>query len=203
MTTRSMLPFHAPALFVAFAAGLALASPALAGGTLTFTEDPVANTTTIRFQGSIDTSALTGTEFSELSFFTLFSSATGDVSFGPGIAAGINYRLPANTFPTFGTSPGPLVSGTFLGGDRLTFGTNGSINDFVRVPNTYVSGSPLDSAALYSGTFASLNITPGNYTATIPGNAPIVYVFNTIPTPSAAALLAMGGVFAARRRRTA
>jgi hypothetical protein len=191
------------------AAGLAmlLAPAALAGvpvvtggGTLTFTEDTVLNVTTIRFVGSINTAGMEVVSTGNVLFGSRMRPFVGDLQLGPGIAPGITYLLNANVWPSFATELTSQTFGTFLGPDRVGFINNGN-SDQIRVSDTYVSGSPLDAAAQFSGTFATLGIVPGNYTATVPGNGPITYVFSTIPTPGAAALLGVGGLVAMRRRR--
>lgn len=174
--------------------------PVITGGTLTFTQDTVSNVTTVRFVGAFNTTGLTVLGTGLVPFNSRIVPSNGGVQFGPGVAQSINYNLNADIWPSYSGGQAPVLTGTFIGPDRVGFGDNG-LQDVLRLSDTYVSGTPLDAAMQFTGTFATLGIAPGTYSATVPGNGPINYVFNTIPAPGAAAMLLAGGLFASARRR--
>jgi hypothetical protein len=109
------------------------------------------------------------------------------------------------------------------------FATAGQFNDDARtgdsvfifsrdlfVPSTYVSGSPLSSSSTFNGrTFASMGLTLGTRTLTLPNNDTIVINITNVPptitTPvptlgqygimALASLMAMVGMWMSRRRQ--
>lgn len=115
---------------------------------------------------------------SRADFYRGFS---GPASFGPGT---ITTSLSSAT----GTSMGIAVG----------------FDTFV-VPAGYLSGAPLNGSVTFNNqTISSLGLTEGSYVYTwgSGSNADTLTInVSSIPTPGAAALLGLGGVMAARRRR--
>ena len=101
----------------------------------------------------------------------------------------------------FGTG-GSFYSTPTATGDHLTFQGDG--NDF-RVPAGYVSGSPLSGDATYVGqTLSSFGLIEGVYTYQWGSGANQDSVtINIVPEPASAALLGIGLIgFATRRKRS-
>jgi hypothetical protein len=143
---------------------------------------------------------------------------TGLSSFGSTFASpemypahGIMGTGPSGTVDVYTGSSGPASFGPGFGGfPSTTSGDSVFLEDFglgIDVPQGYVSGTSLSSSATYSGTLASLNVTPGTYTWTWDSGANS-YVLKVVPATSAPepgtlALLGLGlmGVGLARRKR--
>ncbi|MBL0926963.1 MAG: hypothetical protein IBJ11_04830 [Phycisphaerales bacterium] len=190
---------------IACIAAVAVGAVAQADVVITFTEDVSLSTTTIRAVGSLDTSPFTSSQYFEgLGSGAFVRASWGWVNIGPMFRPRIQYFFPAGTIPTLGAS-GSFASGSFLGPDVFGIAAfqSTSPGDPARVvlAADYASGSMFNAAAVYGGTFATLGIVPGAYVATLPGDQSLTYQFITIPAPGAAAMLAFGGVLAARRRR--
>jgi len=110
-------------------------------------------------------------------------------------------------------SSGPASFGPGFGGFASSAsGDSVFLEDFridILVPQGYVSGTSLSGSATYSGTLASLNVTPGTYTWTWDSGANS-YVLNIPPAPAVPELgtlsllaLALAGVAVLGRRRVA
>ena len=143
---------------------------------------------------------------------------TGLSSFGSTFASpemypahGIMGTGPSGTVDVYTGSSGPASFGPGFGGfPSTTSGDSVFLEDFglgIDVPQGYVSGTSLSSSATYSGTLASLNVTPGTYTWTWDSGANS-YVLNvppatSVPEPGMLTLLGLGltGIGFSRRKR--
>jgi len=143
---------------------------------------------------------------------------TGLSSFGSTFASpemypahGIMGTGPSGTVDVYTGSSGPASFGPGFGGfPSTTSGDSVFLEDFglgIDVPQGYVSGTSLSSSATYSGTLASLNVTPGTYTWTWDAGANS-YVLNvppatSVPEPGMLTLLGLGltGIGLSRRKR--
>jgi len=143
---------------------------------------------------------------------------TGLSSFGSTFASpemypahGIMGTGPSGTVDVYTGSSGPASFGPgFWGFPSTTSRDSVFLEDFglgIDVPQGYVSGTSLSSSATYSGTLASLNVTPGTYTWTWDSGANS-YVLNvrpatSVPEPGTFSLLALAlaGVAVLGRRR--
>ena len=143
---------------------------------------------------------------------------TGLSSFGSTFASpemypahGIMGTGPSGTVDVYTGSSGPASFGPGFGGfPSTTSGDSVFLEDFglgIDVPQGYVSGTSLSSSATYSGTLASLNVTPGTYTWTWDAGANS-YVLNvppatSVPEPGMLTLLGLGltGIGFSRRKR--
>lgn len=104
-----------------------------------------------------------------------------------------------------GFGPGPFKQPTTFSGDYV-----GPLNNDLRVPGGYVSGTAISSTATWANTdFATLGVTPGDYVWSwgSGGNADTLTLSaSAVPEPSTWALgafaLACGGWQLTRRRRT-
>ena len=182
-------------LAIACATALLVAAPARADLVITFSQvgpDVVATAT-----GSLDLTGLTYDRTSLEGSYVIPNL--------PAVAVG-----PAtNTSTDFytGVISGPSSFGT--GG--VTFASSGTGDHIslsaseVGVSAGYVSGSSLSGSSTFAGqTFASMGLTPGTYTYTLPGNTIIVQVGPAaVPEPATTALFGLGvaGVFGVVRRR--
>jgi hypothetical protein len=114
-------------------------------------------------------------------------SSFGSSFFSPEMypAHGIMGTGPSGTIDLYSGLSGPASFGPGFGGfPSTTSGDSVFLEDFgisIFVPQGYVSGTSLSSSATYSGTFASLNVTPGTYEWTW-GTGPNQNYTLTIPT---------------------
>ncbi|MBY0262354.1 MAG: hypothetical protein K2Q20_08410 [Phycisphaerales bacterium] len=191
-----------PAAIRATVAALATSSAALAGSvggvTVTFTQDTVLSTTTVRATGSLDTVLFGTPVVSQFGSAPWVSPGAGSIYAVPNVPTLKRFFINGFTPPAYGS--GGLSSGTYLGPDVFAIEQNGTVGQ-LSLPTTYVANSPLDAAVRFNGTFATLGIAPGIYSITLPGAQVISYQFATIPAPGAAAVLGLSGLLAARRRR--
>jgi hypothetical protein len=110
----------------------------------------------------------TGSGAIDLTGLSSFGSAFASPEMYP--AHGIMGTGPSGTVDVYTGSSGPASFGPGFGGfPSTTSGDSVFLEDFglgIDVPQGYVSGTTLSSSATYSGTLASLNVTPGTYTWT-------------------------------------
>lgn len=184
--------------FVALIASMAL-SPAFA--VLTFTLSENAGDVVLTASGSLDTTGLVvGSPFSCSSLGGVISAGRGSFCVGAGL--GVDYVGSA------GAMTGPTSIGS--GGDFFATSTSGDTVFLIRssggrvaLPLSYVSGSPVSGTATFAGaTLASLGVTPGTYTWTLPtggGSAESIVLLagapaTSVPTLGEYALLALAGL---------
>jgi hypothetical protein len=128
----------------------------------------------------------------------------GSISIGSPNYDPVDYYKGSISGPSrFGTG-GVLVPSDSGSGDKVTLG--GETGDYLSVPTGYVSGDPLsDSETFDNATFASLGLTVGDYTWTLPSDSYTIEIGAvTAPEPASLTLLAAGvgmTLLAARRRR--
>jgi hypothetical protein len=107
----------------------------------------------------------TGSGAIDLTGLSSFGSAFASPEMYP--AHGIMGTGPSGTVDVYTGSSGPASFGPGFGGfPSTTSGDSVFLEDFglgIDVPQGYVSGTSLSSSATYSGTLASLNVTPGTY----------------------------------------
>jgi hypothetical protein len=109
------------------------------------------------------------------------------------------------------TSPPSFMGPSNFGMDNQTFASSGSGDIFglffdsvqLVVPGGYVRGDPLSGTSTYSGeTFASLGMDIGSYTWTWgSGETADSLTLNVVPEPGTAALMGLGLIGLASRRR--
>jgi len=107
----------------------------------------------------------TGSGAIDLTGLTSFGSAFASPEMYP--AHGIMGTGPSGSVDVYAGSSGPASFGPGFGGfPSTTSGDSVFLEDFglgIDVPQGYISGTSLSSGATYSGTLASLNVTPGTY----------------------------------------
>lgn len=131
---------------------LIIGSPAQAGYIVTLTQ--VGPNVVATGSGAIDLTGLSS-----------FGSAFASPELYP--AHGIIGLGQSGTIDQYAGLSGPSSFGPGFGGfPSTTSGDSVFLEDFgldIDVPQDYVSGTSLSSSATYSGTLASLNVTPGTY----------------------------------------
>jgi hypothetical protein len=155
---KSFQPILAAALAIVIVSGLSL-RPAQAGYIVTLKQ--VGSDVVATGSGAID---LTG-----LSFFN--TSMGGLASIGPSSAQIITGPTSGTVDSYLGMISGPTSfgSGGFIfassgSGDAVGMSGVGGVQDFIIVPQAYLSGNALSDSSTYNNaTFASLGITPGTY----------------------------------------
>jgi hypothetical protein len=166
-----------------------------------------ASTFTVTLTQVGPTVVATGSGSIDLTSLTSFGSAPASPEMYP--ANGIMGTGPSGTVDLYAGLSGPSSFGTGFGGfPSATSGDSVFLEDFgldLEVPQGYVSGTSLASSATYSGTLASLNVTPGTYTWTWDSGADS-YVLKIppvtrVPEPSTFSLLALAGAAALAGRR--
>jgi PEP-CTERM motif len=186
---------------------LSLVAPARAGFIVNLTES--GGNVVATGSGTINTTALV-LESGGGNFLPVLVPNIGEALFG----------APHSDIYLYGTAVGPTSFGS-IGGHLADSGTGdfvgidpfslSPIQDYLAVPENYVSGSMLQSSDTWSGqTFASLGLTPGTYTWTwgTGANADFFTMnigVSSVPEPSSLLLSACGlGIVAcaawARRR---
>ena len=182
---------------------LIMVAPAHASIVIQFTEDTVANQTTIALTGSLNTSAFPAPAQSNYALSAYVSGASGlSLAIFPSMANFYAFSTPF--VQSFGT--GGYNSGTFLGTDAFSFDANGALPDQLYLPLNYVSNAPLHSSGLFSGTFATLGITPSTVVMNLPSGTTFTPVgqtitlqFASVPEPAAGALLVLAALILRRR----
>jgi hypothetical protein len=155
---KSFQPILAAALAIVIVSGLSL-RPAQAGYIVTLKQ--VGSDVVATGSGAID---LTG-----LNFFN--TSSGGLASILPTLPQIITGPTSGTVDSYFGTLSGPTSFGsggfTFASsgsGDAVGMSGVGGVQDFIIVPQAYLSGNALSDSSTYNNaTFASLGITPGTY----------------------------------------
>ena len=107
------------------------------------------------------------------------------------------------------TGPKPFGSGTDVANsDSATHFGISSRNNEIAVPTGYVSGTPINGSAIFSGkTLSTLGLRPGTYVYTLPSSTVTVQIgpVAAVPEPGSLALLTgmglSGAGFLARRRK--
>ena len=196
-----------PRLLLALAlpfAVLTAADQAAAQYTVTLTETP-AGVVAAGF-GSLDLSTLTDNGSGAIPTY-IAPAGSGLVTGVPSVANFEKYYGATHTMPAWGT--GGFTFANTSAGSNVGFYNSGP-GFYVLVPVGYVSLTPLANTTTFSGTFATLGLTPGTYTQTWDtGKGSFTVQVGpaavTAPEPSTWALLGAGllGVGSmARRRRT-
>ncbi|MFN0012533.1 MAG: hypothetical protein ACKVS8_12915 [Phycisphaerales bacterium] len=176
----------------------ALAGAARGDIVVNFVENPDTSTVTVTATGSLQTAPLGTPIGGNFGFGSSLFPGGGYVALGPSPSIADHWTLGDFAVP-FGGGVSFSI-GTFVGPDVFQVANNGGA-DQIRMPANYISGTPITAASIFNGTFVSLNITPATVMLSLPGDQTVTYHFSTLPTPGAAALLAVGGLLAARRRR--
>jgi hypothetical protein len=136
----------------------------------------------------------TGSGAIDLTGLSSFGSAFASPEMYP--AHGIMGTGPSGTIDQYLGSSGPASFGPGFGGfPSTTSGDSVFLEDFglgIDVPQGYVSGTSLSSSATYSGTLASLNVTPGTYEWTWGTGPNQSFTLQAVPEPSVRLLLAVG-----------
>jgi hypothetical protein len=169
-----------------------------AGSTFTVTLAQVGPNVVATGSGTIDLTGLT----------SFGSTAAGSEMYPANGILGIG---PFGNVDLYSGSSGPSSFGPGFGGfASAASGDSVFLEDFglsLEVPQGYVSGTSLSGSATYSGTLASLNVTPGTYIWTWDSGANS-YVLNIpratpVPEPGTLSLLALtlGSVALLSRRR--
>jgi hypothetical protein len=143
--------------------------------------------------------------------FGRINPSSGDVVVGPitGPTSVLRYTDPVNlmgpdSFGTGGDTTADFGTGAGVFGFIVTFMEPSAPNGQLLVPVDYLSGDPLSGSSTYSGqTLASLGMNLGSYTWSWgSGGTADSFTMNVVPEPSTAALMTLGLVgLAARRRR--
>ncbi len=143
-------------LLAAVAMSVTAGQQASGGVMVTATEYVGGNTVVFAFSGSLDTSGLSHSTGSRGS--SQIRPSTALFFLGPN--ATVDIYTPLTTAPAFGTSLHALATDST--GDSFGVGVYR-----VWLPQGYLSGDLLSGSSTFTGTFASLGITPGSYVYTL------------------------------------
>ena len=112
-----------------------------------------------------------------------------------------SYGLTNRTIPADVGTGINFVSPTSTSGDTFGFGSFFG-NEELFVPDGYASGDPLAATSFYQGqTLASLGLTPGSYSFTIPSGNLVTLNINAIPEPTGVVMLGLASLIALSQRR--
>jgi len=174
----------------AVAAAAIISSPAIADVTIDITQG--ATGVGVNVSGSLDTSALDYFFTGATLQFTDIGPRFGELAIDNEADTDV-YILPAFTLQSFGS--GSFSSGSYVSGE-FSVESNASVNDYMLLPAGYSSGDPISAAGFYSGaTFASLGITPTDFSESLAGGQTINTVFSIAspaPEPDTWALTIVG-----------
>ncbi len=127
---------------------------------------------------------------------------TSDFYFATGRLDGGNFRYEILSIVALSGGPGVLAWGDFEVGGFAPFAFSSSATRLGRSFDTMIAGHDheqgyaFSAPGLYDVTFIAWD-SNGRYA----DSAPVTARFNVVPTPGAAAVLGLGGLLAARRRR--